>query len=213
MTMVTKIRMAPSSLRQRKKLATRARIIEVAIRIFGKRGMAAPTVEEIAAAAQVGKGTIYNYFANKEEIVVAFMVDLEKRVQAKLGHFVKSKAPLHKLLADFLLFQLRLKASIVEFDRVFLAHMFMHTKQFRPYMAEMQKSIDPVLEELFAGLQERGAIRMDVNLQDIILVFKTIHLGLSALWAIEGPPFQGTEKVIRQEMLLFSQGLERKHDR
>jgi 16S rRNA (guanine966-N2)-methyltransferase len=49
--------------------ATRARIIETAIRIFGKRGLAAPTVEEIAAEAEVGKGTIYNYFATKEEIV------------------------------------------------------------------------------------------------------------------------------------------------
>lgn len=204
---------ARPSLRQSKKARTRARIIEVAIRIFGKRGIAAPTVEEIAAAAEVGKGTIYNYFATKEEIVVAYMVELEERVQARLRHFVKSKAPLHELLTDFLLFQLQLKASHVEFDRVLLAHMFAHTEQFRPYMAEMQKFIDPVLEELFRNLEGRGVIRKDVDLQDMILIFKTIHLGLSALWAIEGPPFHGTKKVLRQEMLLFAQGLEMKGGR
>src|SRR5690349_7415360 len=117
MTAVTKRRSprapppAKPSLRQRKKLETRARIIEEAIRIFSKRGLMEPTVEEIAAAAEVGKGTIYNYFASKEEIVVAYWVGLERRVQAKLRQFVKSKAPLHELLAEFLLFQFRLKPA------------------------------------------------------------------------------------------------------
>lgn len=181
--------------------------------MFSRHGIANVTVDQIAEAVDIGKGTIYNYFRTKEDIVVAFMVDVERRVQSKLSRFAKSKAPLHELLADFLLFQFRLKASHVEFGRVLLAHMFLHTEQFMPYMVEMQKVIDPVLEGLFRGLQERGAIRTDVNLPDTILIFKTIHLGLSALWAIEGPPFHGTEKVLRQEMLLFAQGLERKNDR
>jgi len=41
----------------------------------------------------------------------------------------------------------------------------------------------------------------------LILIFKTIHLGLTSLWAIEGPPFQFTEKTLKQEIKLFCQGL------
>jgi hypothetical protein len=85
--------------------------------------------------------------------------------------------------------------------------MFFHTEQFVPYMAEMQKVIDPPLEKLFSGLQQRGAIRTDVSLQELILVFKTIHLGLTALWAVEGPPFRTAERVLKQEITLFCRGL------
>ena len=85
--------------------------------------------------------------------------------------------------------------------------MFLHTEQFVPYMVEMQKAIDPPLERLFRSLQERGVMRGDVSLPELIMVFKTIHLGLTALWAVEGPPFQATERTLKREMTLFCEGL------
>lgn len=35
-----------------------------------------------------------------------------------------------------------------------------------------------------------------------------MHLGLTALWAVEAPPFLGTEMVLKQEMKFFCEGLE-----
>lgn len=195
------------SRRDRKKAALRNRIMTVGIKLFSRHGIDAVTVDEIADAADVGKGTIYNYFQTKEDIVVAFMVDVERKLQAKLDRFTRSKKPLDSILSDFLLHQFRLKAPYREFVRVFLGHMFMHTEQFIPYMVEMQKVIDPPLEKLFQGLQASGAVRTDVSLPELIMTFKTIHLGITALWVVEGPPFRTTERVLRQQMRLFSQGL------
>lgn len=200
------------SRRARKKAAIRSRIMKVAIRMFSLKRIDAVTVDQIAEAADVGKGTIYNYFQTKEDIVVAFMVDVEVKVQAELSRFSRSKKPLDSILADFLLHQFRLKARYREFVRVFLGHMVLRTEQFIPYMVEMQKVIDPPLESLFRGLQERGKIRKDVNLPDLIVAFKTIHLGITALWVVEGPPFRTTERVLRQQMKFFSQGLEATSD-
>jgi hypothetical protein len=87
--------------------------------------------------------------------------------------------------------------------------MFLRTEQFLPYMIEMQKAIDPPLEALFLGLQQRGLLRQDVHLGELILTFKTIQMGLSALWAIEGPPFRQTEKTLKLEMKLFCEGLKK----
>jgi AcrR family transcriptional regulator len=196
------------SRRARKKAALRSRIMTVAIRLFSRHGIDAVTVDKIAEAADVGKGTIYNYFQTKDDIIVAFMVDVERKVQAELSRFNRSKKPLDNILAEFLLHQFRVKARYREFVRVFLGHMFLHTEQFIPCMVEMQKVVDPPLESLFRGLQERGAIRTDVSLPELILAFKTIHLGITALWVVEGPPFQTTERVLRQQTKLFSQGLE-----
>jgi AcrR family transcriptional regulator len=193
--------------RERKKAAVRAQIIATAIELFSRHGLDEVPVDRIAAAADIGKGTIYNYFATKEDIVVAFMVDLEKRVQAKVRRFVASRKPVASILADFIRFQFRGKAPYHPFVRVFLGQMFARTEQFLPYMVEMQKAIDPALEALFQGLQERGLVRKDVHLPELIVTFKTIHLGLTALWAVEGPPFRQTENALKLEMRLFCEGL------
>jgi len=196
-----------ASRRQRKKEAIQSKIIAAGIDLFALHGISAVTVDQIAEASDIGKGTIYNYFETKEDIVIAFMVDIERQVQAHLNEFVASGKALDSILADFIRLQFRLKRRHHKFVRVFLGQMFLRTEQFLPYMVEMQKVIDPPLEALFRSLQERGAIRNDVNLADLILVFKTIQLGLTALWAIEGPPFGGTEHTLKLEMKLFCEGL------
>ena len=46
-------------------------IAMAAIALFSKKGFAATSVEEIAEAAGMGKGTIYEYFKTKEGVFVA----------------------------------------------------------------------------------------------------------------------------------------------
>jgi AcrR family transcriptional regulator len=50
---------------------TKDRIIDAAAQIFAQKGYAGATVADIAAAAQIGKGTIYQYFASKEDLFFA----------------------------------------------------------------------------------------------------------------------------------------------
>jgi AcrR family transcriptional regulator len=193
--------------RARKKAAIRERIVTTGVALFSQHGIADVTVEQIAEAADIGKGTIYNYFQTKEDIVVAFMLALERRVQAKLGKFTASKAPAEEVLSEFIHLQFRMKARRFEFVRAMLRQMFTQTEEFVPYLVEMQGIIDPVLEALFRSLQVRGAIRGDLHLPELMGVFKTMHLGLTALWAMEGPPFRSAERVVQQEMRLFCEGL------
>ena len=53
---------------QARGLETRDRILAIALREFAARGYAAVTIEEIAAAAEVTKGAVYYWFANKDDL-------------------------------------------------------------------------------------------------------------------------------------------------
>jgi AcrR family transcriptional regulator len=54
--------------RSRKRLATRQGISNVATRLFIERGFDNVTVDEIAAAADVGRMTVFNHFPRKEDM-------------------------------------------------------------------------------------------------------------------------------------------------
>jgi AcrR family transcriptional regulator len=59
------------SRRERKKVETRQRLMQAALRLLQEQGYDATTVEEITEAADVAKGTFFNYFETKEAILPA----------------------------------------------------------------------------------------------------------------------------------------------
>ena len=58
----------PARRRARRKEARPAEIIDAALRLFADRGFAATKLEDVAAAAGIGKGTIYLYFPTKDDL-------------------------------------------------------------------------------------------------------------------------------------------------
>lgn len=62
----------PVSRRDRRKLETRDRIYLAALRLLSEHDFDTVTVEMITEAADVGKGTFFNYFSSKEAIVSSY---------------------------------------------------------------------------------------------------------------------------------------------
>ncbi len=57
------------------KLVTRSRILEAAQQLFARVGFEAATTREIAGAAGIATGTLFNYFSTKEAIAVALAAE------------------------------------------------------------------------------------------------------------------------------------------
>src|SRR5580700_757312 len=61
-----------SNRRERRRLETRDRLYRAALELFGERGFLETTVADITDAADVGKGTFFNYFRTKEHVLAAY---------------------------------------------------------------------------------------------------------------------------------------------
>lgn len=73
-------------LRARRKRETRAVLLDAARDLFEAQGFEATTIREVAAAAGVGTGTVFNYFVDKRELLFeALYDDLEAAREATLA--------------------------------------------------------------------------------------------------------------------------------
>ena len=79
----------PSDRQTRKRLATRQTISDAATRLFVERGFDRVTVDEIAAAADVGRMTVFNHFARKEDM----FFDRDEEGREILLHALRQRDP------------------------------------------------------------------------------------------------------------------------
>jgi AcrR family transcriptional regulator len=67
------------------KTPLRDRILAGALQVVREKGVVAATTKEIARAAGVSEGSLYNHFANKTELIGAVMTEVTSGVRAALA--------------------------------------------------------------------------------------------------------------------------------
>ena len=71
---------APVSRRERKTQQQRRRVFEIALALFARHGFDEVPVEAITEKADVAKGTFFNYFPSKADVLVAFWAEVVEDV-------------------------------------------------------------------------------------------------------------------------------------
>jgi AcrR family transcriptional regulator len=86
------------SLRERKKLQTRAAIINRAVELFNTQGFYHTSIDDIADAADVSRGTFFNYFGYKEAVIVEFGRDLMINLTAQVEEQIKQEVSAERII-------------------------------------------------------------------------------------------------------------------
>jgi len=129
----------------------RAHIVDVARKIFTRYGFRKTTMEEIAAATQKGKSSIYYYFKSKEEIFRAVVEREAEEIKTELDRTIqKDGSPIDRL-KTYILFRLHHVRSVKNFyaalNEEYLSHMDFILEIRRQFDLEERQIVKNILEE------------------------------------------------------------------
>jgi len=154
-----------------------AELLEAARRVFAQKGFPAATVDEIAAAAGVAKGTVYLYYRSKQEVYWAALehgiTELHKEIQSRLA----AEATPESKVRAFIAIKVRYFEKNRDFFRIYFSELgsgFSHPAQMPRHFEEMYLQQAGLLEAaLRQGVQGKAirAIRTDtaaVAISDVI---------------------------------------------
>ena len=79
----------PDPIQEQLATARRGQILEAATRVFSEKGYHRATIRDVAQAAGIADGTIYNYFANKAALLLGILDRLNQTAERE-GHFAQA---------------------------------------------------------------------------------------------------------------------------
>ena len=158
---------AMAGLRAKHKIDRNSRIVEAASGLFRREGYEGARIEEIAAKAEVSVGTIYNYYRNKGDILVA-IVSMEVHEVLAAGQRILQRPPKNVEKAVDALIATYIDHSLVYLSKeMWRQAMATSTQQPDSPFGKTYTALDRDLADqtcaLIAKLQELGLVRNDID--------------------------------------------------
>jgi TetR/AcrR family fatty acid metabolism transcriptional regulator len=138
----------------------KAQILEAAIKVFAKKGMSKTTISDIAVEADIGKGTVYEYFKSKDEVFSASFIYFMDKVETIISkRLYRIHDPLEKLSAVFTSWADILDSEYVDYMEIvldFWAEGIRTKDEFvtvdlMNYYLEFRRTIESLLDECVAS--------------------------------------------------------------
>ncbi|MCZ2260317.1 TetR/AcrR family transcriptional regulator [Sporosarcina sp. G11-34] len=159
----------------------RQEILEAAAKSFSLFGYKATTMDQVAKIANVGKGTIYTFFANKEELFNAIVVKMIKAMKVEAETVVVEGASFeqnaHAQLMQILQFREthQLYAKLIDEEKE------LRTPAVGEVLEEIEKIIVSYVQEKIENAIKRGELKPCDTELIAYLLFKA-YFALVADW-------------------------------
>jgi AcrR family transcriptional regulator len=184
MTLTSKIA-PPSDRRQRRSAEIRERLFRSALALFAEKGFAETTVEDITEAADVGKGTFFNYFPSKDHILLAFGEMQLGKLEAAVDEARRTNEPMPQFLGALGVRMTQEPTRNPEIIRAVL-QAYLSSTPVREAMLDLQKRVQGLHTQMIRLGQEQGEIRSDLPAEEIACVFRQTIFGTLLIWSLYG---------------------------
>lgn len=157
----------------------RARIIEAAGELFAERGLEV-TLDDVAAHAGVGVGTVYRRFANRDELIVGVFADHLDNVVSGIRTAAADADPWESVVA-----LLTTVGDVMSSDRG-LASILMAVDHSDPAMVASKARVQEVVADIIGRAKTSGAVRPDLEVTDIFGIVCMLAAVSDATQSVDG---------------------------
>jgi AcrR family transcriptional regulator len=172
--------------RERKAAATRLKLFRCALQLFAERGFPNVTVEDITEAADVGKGTFFNYFKGKDH-VLSVMAEIQLgKVRDALEEAESGKRSVRSVLQDLFTKGNEEPGRSPELARTLLTSFLSST--IRDLLAQNMSEGRRIVGRIIELGQERGEIDSKLKPEQVAVQLQQAFLGTLLLWSLRGEP-------------------------
>jgi AcrR family transcriptional regulator len=141
----------------------RRRILEAAAQAFAERGLGI-TMDDIAEYADVGVGTVYRRFPNKQALIEALFEERMAELVAIAESAVREDDPWEALIGFIE------RAQVMQVENRGLKELMLDTPDGCDRVAGVRRRLVPLIERLVAHARASGELRPDVDPSDLMLI-------------------------------------------
>jgi len=198
----------PLSRRERKKQEIRRRIFQAAFDLFLEQGFEKTTVEEIAERADVGKGTVFNYFPRKTSFLAALADDWISRLTEEMGPVEEWRGTTREKLERVFQFLTDLSVRNPELARYALFESLRHMQTRTSVEDErgVREFLDITRNVLRQG-QASGEVREDLETEYAANLIESAFHRTLVLWLRDGGPAGTLHEEIAAKLDIIFNGV------
>ncbi|ASU81872.1 TetR/AcrR family transcriptional regulator [Nocardiopsis gilva YIM 90087] len=193
----------PLGRRERNKQRVKDRLYASALSLFAEQGYDRTTIDQIAERADVARGTFFNYFQRKEDLITAWADARTQQLALRMEKSMRSEND------DVTVHLERCMAALAEFNEterdVTSAMLQAWVKAGRPLVEDQQAG------KIFAGIieagRERGEVAIDVDPTRVGNVLRDAYLGLLYRWSQNPEPYVPLHNDLRELLRVVLTGV------
>jgi AcrR family transcriptional regulator len=172
--------------RERRAAETRLRLFRCALQLFAARGFPNVTVEDITEAADVGKGTFFNYFESKDH-VLGVMAEIQLGKVREAVALAEHGKTAHDVLHHLFLRAAEEPGRSPDLARALISS-FLASEQVRRMIERNMQEGRRMLARLVAMGQKRGEIDPRLKKEKVAIQVFQAFMGTVLFWSLHEQP-------------------------
>ncbi len=168
-------------------LARRNQILDAATQVFAEKGFQRATIRDIARAAGIADGTIYNYFENKTALMLGILDRLNESDRREEDFAQLDAVDLRSAMERYMRQRIdRIMQDGVGAFQVVLAEVIVNPELRELYKQQIVEPTFALAEKYVARLAEAGKLKPD-HLRLALRMMGATFLGIMILRILEDP--------------------------
>ncbi len=192
-----------SGRRERRRQETTEKLFMAAMELFSRKGFAQTKVEDITEAADVGKGTFFNYFPSKEHVLGYLVSKQQGTLERHLALAREATMPIEEVLVSLGQSLAAFPGKSPQMARSIILAILGNTEVREYIVCQLSMGRNLIAEIIRMG-QERGELRDEIPPAELARVFQHALFGTVLMWALD--PASSLEKQFGNTMRIFFSG-------